>query len=265
MKRITAFALVSLTCALATAQSVSLKTETGVEAGLQLSGYRYQEPGLMSLSGQKLGIALDGTYAFNSFFLTGGLRHASGNVDYTSNGTGSSAANGDRLLEMRAAVGMDVAVGSHVIAPYAGLGYRVLENDLRGRSSTGAMGYRRKSEYQFLMLGAEHRMQVGEQAKLVTSLEYNHLLSGRQTSYFADISPAYAAVFGNPVNDQDKGHGLRLGMDYVVKNWTVGVFAGYWKIADSKVNTYTDGVFIYSLREPKNDTRELGVRVKYRF
>jgi hypothetical protein len=42
--------------------------------------------------------------------------------------------------------------------PYAGLGFRYLYNDLRGTSSTGAIGYRRESHYFYVPLGVTLRV-----------------------------------------------------------------------------------------------------------
>ena len=242
--------------------AVSLKTTDGYEIGAQVSNYKYEEPGLMNLKGTKLGLTGSATKNLgNDWYVVGDLRFAFGDVDYT--GSGTKSGNPDRLWDLRAMGGKDFAVGSYVLSPYAGLGYRTLFNDLRGVSNTGAIGYRRNSEYLYLPLGVTHRFQTDSVSRISTSLEYNYLISGSQKSYLSDVFPGLS----DPVNRQKNGYGFRLSSAYEKKDWSVGVLYNYWNIKDSEI---TDLLYLgvptgFVVWEPKNNTNEYGVQVKYRF
>jgi len=239
------------------ASAVSLRTADGFEIGEQVSNYQYEEPGVMNVKGVKLG--LTGSVAMNIgdvLYVAGDLRFAFGDVDYT--GSGTKRNNPDRLWDLRATGGKDLAAGGTVLSPYAGLGYRTLLNDLRGTSSTGAIGYRRNSEYWYLPLGVTHRFKAGRFSRISTSLEYDYLIIGKQTTYWSDVGPGLS----DQVNRQKSGYGLRLSSAYEIKNWSIGVFYYYWNIEESERNYLSSLVYVY---EPKNNTSEYGVQVKYRF
>jgi len=237
--------------------ALSLKTTDGFEIGAQVSSYTYEEPGLMDMKGAKLG--LTGSAAKNlgnDWYAVGDARFAFGEVEYT--GSGTKSGNPDQLWDLRVVGGRDFAAGGPALSPYAGLGYRTLFNDLRGATSTGAAGYRRTSEYVYLPLGVTHRFQTNSVSRISTSLEYDYLISGRQTTYLSDVD----AGLGDPVNQQKNGYGVRLSSAYEKKDWSVGFFYYYWNIAESEKHYLSSLVYVY---EPKNNTNEYGVQVKYRF
>lgn len=237
--------------------ALSLRTTDGFTVGAQISYYSYEEPGVMDMKGVKLGLAGSAAKTLgNDWHVIGDLRFAFGEVDYT--GSGTKRNNPDQLWDLRATGGKDLAAGNAVLAPYAGLGYRTLFNDLRGTTSTGAAGYRRTSEYVYLPLGVTHRFQTNSDSRISTSLEYDHLISGRQTTYLSDVDPG----IGDPVNKQKKGSGLRFSTAYETRDWSVGVFYYYWNIAESERTYLSSVLYVY---EPKNNTAEYGVQVKYLF
>jgi hypothetical protein len=245
------------------AQQIDLKTAEGYELALQYSNYKYEEPDLMTNKGSKFGVEINSSKKNYDYFLTGSLRYAVGDVKYT--GSGTSSGNEDHLWDLRLVGGKDIDIKNYVFAPYIGLGRRNLFNDLRGTSSTGAVGYRRNSEYIYNLIGVSHRVKLDGESRITTTIEYNNLFSGRQKSYLSDVSAAYAAVFGDPVNKQTKGHGGKVSLSYERSNWSTGIFYSRWNIGDSQVNTFTSGGTTYSVYEPKNNTNEIGVQVKYRF
>jgi len=246
------------------AQQIDLKTLAGHELAIQYSDYKYEEPGLMNNKGGKLGLEIISSKILtDDYFLTGSFRYAIGDVKYT--GSGTKSGNQDHLWDLRLVGGKDIVIKDYVIAPYIGVGRRNLFNDLRGTTSTGAVGYRRNSEYIYIPIGVSHRVKLDGESRITTAIEYNYLVSGRQTSYLSDVSAAYAAVYGDPVNKQTKGHGGKVSLSYDKSNWSTGVFYSRWNIGDSKVNTYISGGTTYTVYEPKNNTNEIGVQVKYRF
>lgn len=252
--------------ALAHAQGMPLKTTTGIEIGGQLSQYSYEEEVnnsfFMSLKGSKIGLVGSYTRA-----LEGGVywgvdgRFAAGNNHYKSASTGEASHNPDHYTDARLTAGRDIELGSQVLSLYSGLGTRYLKSDLRGYSTTGAVGYRRSSHYLYLPLGVTHRFRLSDQARWATTLEYDHLIEGTQKSYLTDV----AGYTSDLKNQQNKGHGLRLNLAYETATWSVGMFYQAWNIDDSEMGTYTSTTTVYTGYEPRNTTREVGVQIRYRF
>lgn len=236
-------------------------TQTGSDIGLSLSSYQYQEPGIMSSKGAKLGLDVRTVRALeNGHFLRGDLRYAFGSVDYT--GSGSANGQQDWYIEGRGLAGRDWSVGESVLAPYAGLGYRYLANDARGITTTGAAGYRRASNYFYLPVGVTHRYALDEQARLVTEVEYDYLLTGRQFSGLSDAGLGY----GDVTNKQSSGFGLKLSTTYAKDNWAIGPYAHYWNIGRSDtVSVYRNGAPVGFGAEPKNNTVEFGLKASQQF
>jgi hypothetical protein len=249
---------------MARAESIRLKTQTGNDIGLSLSSYKYQEPGVMSLKGMKFGLDIQATNLLpNTYFLRGDLRYASGSVDYNSNDTGSASGNPDWYIEARELVGKDWSVNNSVFSPYTGLGYRYLFNDARGLSSTGYSGYRRESNYLYLPIGVAHHITLNDQSKLLSTLEYDHLLAGKQITSLSDVGAGYS----DATNNQGHGYGLKLSVMYENDNWAMGPYAHYWNIGQSNVvpeiqNGSPTG---WGLAEPKNNTVEFGLKASQRF
>lgn len=250
------------------AQGMPLATTTGSEIGIQISNYRYEEDlksaFFMSLEGKKLGITAAFTQVYaDNWYLTLDGRYASGNTDYTSASTGSSSANPDNITEVRMTAGQDQPLGAQLLSPYAGLGYRYLNNDLRGYTTTGHAGYRRTSTYLYLPLGMTHRLRLDGDARFSTTFEYNYLIEGVQRSYLTDVPGA--GYTSDLLNQQRNGHGLRLNLAYETSSWSAGVFYHYWNIADSDLGVATKSAVVATGYEPHNITKEFGVQLKYRF
>jgi hypothetical protein len=245
------------------AQSTLLGTSQGTELGIQVSNYLYQEElngsFLMSTQGNKLGLTANMTVVLSGdWYVKGDGRYAWGNVNYT--GSGTKASNPDALAELRILAGRDFGIGNYLLSPYAGIGVRSLSNDLRGLTSSGAAGYRRESWYTFLPLGVTHRFALDGNARVSTSLEYDHLVEGRQRSYTTDFGAT-----SDLNNVQKNGYGVLLSVAYETDEWSTGFFYQYWDIQDSEKGTYTDPSFVYVAIEPHNTTKEFGVQLKYRF
>lgn len=129
-----------------------------------------------------------------------------------------------------------------------------------------AGGYRRTSQYLYIPIGVTHRFwAIDKVSRISTSIEYDYFVKGEQKSYLSDVNPTYAALFGDQVNKQKKGYGARISSSYERKNWSAGLFLNYWNIADSEINSYVVYPFIISFMEPKNETIEMGLEIKYRF
>lgn len=244
-----------------------LKTKTSNEIGLTVSSYEYKEPDIsMSQKATKVGIDYNGAMALsNDWFVRGDLRYATGKTDYSSPASGTKNGNPDWYYELRGTFGRDFSMGTYSLSPFAGLGYRYLFNDIRGRTSTGAAGYRRESIYYYLPIGATHRLKLESAARLLTTLEYDYLINGKQKSYFSDVTTLYPDV----TNNQHKGYGIRGSMYYEKDNWSFGPWFQYWNIDKSDLAPFTVTVlgvtYTGNAWEPKNTTTEYGLRLGYKF
>jgi len=253
-----------LVAGMARAESTALASQTGSDIGLSLSSYKYREPDVMSSAGAKLGLDLRITQVLQSqLFIRGDLRYAFGPVDYT--GSGSMSGQPDWYIEARGLIGKDWTLGDAVFSPYIGLGYRYLLNDARGISCIGStcyFGYRRESNYLYLPIGVTHRIALNDRARLVTELEYDHLLSGKQISMLSDGGVGYSDV----TNKQNSGYGLKLSVMYEKNKWALGPYLHYWNIDQSDtVIVYQNGIPVGIGYEPKNDTVEFGVKARQQF
>ena len=254
-----ALALGALTAPLAQAQTRGLGTQAGEEVGLSVSTYTYDEPGYMDLKATKLGVDYAVTRTFagawpkagETSFLTGELRFATGQAQYTNNSATRASGLDDWYWEARALYGMDVEMDGYVLSPYAGLGYRYLYNDLRSLAN----GYRRESRYLSMPLGVTVRTRAAEQSQLLTTFEYVHLLSGKQDVLLSDIGASRQDVRLN----QPSGSALRLKVIRQFPTWSIGPTFTYWRVGSSDIGG-TPAVF-----EPKNNTVELGLSIKLRF
>jgi len=216
------------------------------------AGYLYKEPGLMSLSGGKAGVAIDAETAVSHGAALGVyLRGASGETSYSSTGTGSSYGNGDFYVESIASIRMLSETG---LTMRAGLGYRYLMSDIRGTTSTGHAGYRRESNYVFSALG----LSVKEPFKLTKSkidLEYDRLVRGWQISRLSDVDQTIQDL----QNKQRSGFGLRAKLTLTIWGAQIGPYINYWNIDRSDIAPLVQsGVVVGYGIEPANETTEIG-------
>ncbi|MBE0513665.1 hypothetical protein [Sulfurimonas sp.] len=262
------FLIISLAEADTSERNFSLKTVDSFEIGVQSYLYEYEEEVegafFMSNKGTKYGFSASATKTLaDAYYLKGEFRYATGDVEYKS--ASGVADVPDDLYEMRLVVANEKIVDGFLLGSYIGVGYRVLENDLR---DLGSGGYRRTSHYLYIPIGVNHRFKVGKDARISTNIEYDYFAWGEQKSYLSDVGPWQAIVFGDPVNEQKSGYGFRINSAYEQQSWSIGAFFNYWKIEDSEKNYYYDGMYTYTLyeqSEPKNTTKEVGVELKYRF
>ena len=231
------------------AQSGGLATKTGVQVGLSLSDYKYEEPSFMTLKAKKIGLDYSGTYVMgaewpnpeNAWFLRGDLQYSTGKADYRSPISGALNGTTDWYFEARSLVGRDYNMGSYLLAPYIGLGFRHLLNDV---------GYQRESNYTTLPIGVTHKMRLSAQSQLLTTVEYMHLIRGVQHTKLALQSVSLV---------QHSGYGLRLGVMKRFDTWSIGPTLTYWHMGPSDVGGQPPVI------EPKNTTYELGFKGVYHF
>lgn len=241
----------------ALAQTRGLGTQAGEEVGLSVSTYTYDEPGVMDLKATKLGVDYSITQTYkgtwpnqgDTTFVTGELRYANGDTRYSNVGGQTGSGLTDWYWEARALVGLDIDMDGYVLAPYMGLGYRYLYNDLR--NLTGSSGYRRESRYLSVPMGVTVRTRADAQSQLLTTLEYVHLLSGRQDVRLSDAGLTDVSL------NQRSGSGLRLRVIRQFPTWSIGPTLTYWRVGASD----SVGGWV----EPKNNTVEVGISLRRRF
>jgi len=242
----------------AAAQADPLATRKGLEMGVQVSTYEYEEPALARLEGERLGLTAAYTFRNDTrLFSRIEGRFSWAELDYEGSGTKSD--NPDQLYELRMLVGRDYPEGGKVWAPYVGLGFRYLYNDIRGFTSTNAVGYRRESRYWYVPLGLTVRIPMGGKWVFAPQLEFDAFASGSQTSYLTDTG---IPGLNDANNRQGHGEGGRGQLAFESPRWAFSVWFSYWHIKDSDVVPIGGGLGGY---EPENSTEEYGVEVRYRF
>ena len=241
----------------AVAQGDPLATRGGWEVGVQAAGYEYDEPFFATLEGERVGVSASYTFlGRDNAHSRIEARYSYAQLDYTGSGTLSGVP--DHLFELRGIVGFDYRKGRYAWVPYAGVGFRYLHNDLRGVTSTGALGYRRRSQYFYLPVGLGLRIPLAGAWVMAPQIEYDAFARGRQRSYLSDASPAYS----NATNEQGHGRGVRAQLSFEGPRWAFSLWSHYWKIKISDIQPVAPGLGVL---EPANTTHETGVELRLRF
>lgn len=229
------------------------------ELGPEISYITYKEPGVMREKGMMYGI--DGSYTYhNKLMLKADGRFSYGQVDYKNTGTMNDI--DDYMLEFRGLGGYDFSVlASSMLTPYIGIGYRYLNDDMSGRtSSTGAAGYEREISYIYSPIGIEMTTAF-ENWSIGAILEYDYFWDGTVKGHLGDV-PGYYDI----ENDQDEGYGIRGSINFKKKgekiDFVIAPFIRYWNIKDSETTTDPAGT---SWIEPKNNSTEFGIKFAAKF
>lgn len=135
------------------------------------------------------------------------------------------------------------------------------------RTTTGAWGYERISQYWYTPVGVEVVSRRSKGWQIGFNAEYDHFWKGRQESRLGDLpslEPSRYLYYWDAKNDQRKGYGARGSIE-VVREWNQTIFVlkpfvNYWNIKDSDM--YDVNLTAY---EPKNETLEYGVNFGARF
>ena len=150
-----------------------------------------------------------------------------------------------------------------LVTPYAGLGYRYLNDDSSGRiSSFGDLGYERESNYSYYPLGVEFGAPLSQKWKMGMNVEYDIFRHGTQKSHFG-------GSLGTISNDQQSGYGMRGSLKFLMKSKSFDIaiepFVRSWDIKDSDSAFSRFGSLILRIYEPKNETLEAGCKVALLF
>jgi len=223
--------------------------------------HNYEEPGLMEQEGMFYGLSGAITWTRNYTLMIDGTL-AWGQVDYTSNGTGTMDDIDDIHAEARISIGKDFIINDTLsVMPYAGFGYWYLEDDSVGRlSSTGHYGYMRKANYYYSPLGARLTIQPKNDVWFTITAEYDYFWQGNQETDFSSLDGQRYD------NRQKSGYGLRgsIGMHKLFGStlFSVEPFVRYWDIDKSEEEIMgVMGPWVVVGYEPANETLESGVRL----
>ncbi len=225
--------------------------------GTHISYIKYEEPGIMEEKGYMYGLLASFTYHDEYMYKAEG-RFSYGQVDYTGSGTLDNI--NDYMIELRGLFGYDFITTTSVYTPYFGFGYRYLYDDLRGTTSTGAEGFRRKANYYYTPIGIETLTTMDDTWSIVVILEYDYFWDGQQESFLSDMGLGW----GDISNDQNTGYGYRgsiklrnedIGIHYEIEPYFI-----YWNIDDSELVLIPGSGGSYGY-EPANNSTEYGIRV----
>jgi len=264
MKKILA---ITLCFAFISMGSVLAQTELpkhSADLGTEISYIKYKEPGVMEEKGMMYGIV--GSYTYRpKFMLRAEGRFAYGQVDYKNSGTLDNI--DDYILEFRGLGGYDFSVfTASTLTPYIGIGYRYLNDDMTGTTSTGALGYERESNYLYSPIGVEIITPLKNDWSVGATLEYDYFWKGIQKSHLSDTGLG----LGDIENDQNKGYGIRGSVKFQKKgeklDFVIEPFIRYWNIKKSKETAITySGTIIGYGYEPKNNSTEIGCKLAVKF
>jgi len=183
------------------------------------------------------------------------MRFSNGLSNYASHGSTSNNIN--KILDIRL-LSSNILNVFNIDFPKVllGVGYRELNDDARGVSSLGGLGYRRTSQYKYIPIVLENSIATA-QKKIVARIEYDYFISGEQKSFLSDTQIRSHDIS----NLQSKGYGLRGSLSFQHNDWTIEPFVEYWSIGDSDKVYKLVWPYIYSYMEPKNKTKEVGLKI----
>jgi hypothetical protein len=231
------------------------------EIGIEASHITYKEPGFMEEEGDMSGVLFSYAHYSRIFFWKIGGELTAGLVDYSNSGELEDI--DDLMFEFRLLFGLHFPLHiakSSFLGPYWGFGYRYLNDDSSGMTSTtGAAGYNRESNYLYLPVGVEGVIGFGKGWSIGMSLEPDIFLAGVQVSHLSDADPACEDAY----NLQGSGFGFRCRakVQYEfggIVALTLEPFIKYWNIQKSEEATIDYGGVDVVVWEPKNNSTEIG-------
>jgi len=264
MKRIVLILVfgVSLGKALAFAEPERMQVfgrDLGVEMGIETSYISYTEPGVMREEGFMQGITAALAFREYNYMLSIEARASMGQVDYHSGDSGDIDDIDDSMWEVRGIAGYDFELSETLaVTPYIGLGYRHLNDNMGGMTSTrGSLGYDREISYTYSPIGIDVTKAFENTWNIKLRLEYDYFIEGHAESHLGSI-PGYYDI----ENDQEGGRGARGSIMFKRKgeamDFIIEPFYRYWRIKDSKA-TKDPGGSIWM--EPKNTSKEFGINL----
>jgi len=230
--------------------------------GLLGNYYQYRETShnkfLMHFKGYMVGGLAGYSYTTQEGFLFGAeIDFSGGAVNYDSNRTGSMSNVKQNKFEGRLKSGKNFHMANGLtLTPYTGFGVRVKSDYMGGRrTSTGHIGYDRRSTYLYIPVGTKLKKQLSSDWAVEAFGEFDIFLHGIQHSDGVGNHPA-------TTHTQKRGYGVRGNIEAVKTfskkhSLSFGPFINFWHVKDSNI--------VKNSMEPNNQTIEAGVALKYRF
>lgn len=244
----------------------------GVDLGLELGQFEYEEPGVMTEKGLQYGLYASYTH---HFFENARVQlYASvvgGDLDYDGGLSGEDPDTGKRytlpatgespnaIFNGRLTGGYRFPVGPVRLTPFAGYGYRFLRNDLNqplevegyGTFDDPRSGYWRDQTYHYLPLGLLVGAALPGGWEIEGTLEYDVFLGGSNHSYNDyGIDQTFT---------QSGGSGYRFAVKFLSPAFfervrvSVEPFYEHWAVDDSDI--------VEGFLEPNNSNSTFGLRV----
>ncbi|WP_119343778.1 hypothetical protein [Facilibium subflavum] len=219
--------------------------------------YKYAEPGYMKITGLSVGLQFDYQYIQKNNLvlqIQSQLGFVNGKYDGSLlNSQPYSNSNDDSyIFSVAPSVGYRFSFSNNAmqLIPYAGLGYRFLNND----TSDTSAGYQRLSNYFYLPVGFQFEQQL-KRWQWQLNAEFDYLIYGNQ----------YSGIDGGVNNPQHHGWGanasLLFGHQVDSVGWYVGPYIKYWRIQQSDTASGNTSSWV----EPENYTVDAGVMFKFVF
>lgn len=237
-------------------------------AGLTYYGDTYEEPGLMETDTNYFGLVGSFGYKHQGLLTMLDASMATGEADYTSNGTGSAEGIREYEFDNRLLFGMESDYApNQMFTYYTGLGHRYYDMKLKGVvTTTGALGYDRRISQLYIPVGMKYSYLTESGWHLRPGAEFDWLFWGNVSSRLRGTG---IAGLNNVENRQKKGFGLRgefmIGKDASATNglgFEFGPYVRYWDVDDSDVQPI--GNNLQGL-EPANERTQFGVSAKMLF
>lgn len=257
-----------------------------LEIAYEHSNYTYREPGLMKLSGPKNGVSVsylmrsvlsadfnseDTSFAMLDFrYMDGDTKYDGGYMNW--DGTITPYSEGgldDYYFEAAFKLGKSFELASPLtLYPYFGIGWRQLRNHMDELASGG---YQRTQTYLYIPFGAQVEWDIAPVFTLTFKGEADWMVYGNNNS---ELVGGYSVYDRDSVSfHQSQGYGLRVSAKGQVNLNKIGLFIEpffrYWHIQNSEeVWFYWGGdpsSPALSMVEPKNNTKEYGIRLGIAF
>lgn len=227
-------------------QAGSWRPAGPIRWGMSLGLHTYREPD-MRLTGPTLGLRAAAPLWVGDWPVSLEAEVAVGIDRYTSASSGSL----DGVKRLASAWHLLVGSARTGLVPRAGLSLTTDWTDLRGQTSRGLSGYERLN--QSLWLGAQWLV-AQEESPAPWRLRAGALITGRQSSYFSQVSSSY----GDVINRQNRGALVELEAPWRIAGVDASLRMGFKAYADSKLALAPGYGLVY---EPANRALELGITI----
>ena len=251
--------LVTLLSSLSTTSNSADKIGVTQDLGILITGYyKYDEPDFMYNKSEvqdhllnNFGIMYN---AKNNFLFEGYLNQLEFDADfrrfdinYWSNGTGTVKNVENDVYNLRALYGIQA---SDKLMFKTGYGYRhLIDKKKGGITTTGAVGYDRIQEYEYIPFIVEANMPIaGVNGKL--KLEYDHFIYGFNQNEFVNSA-------SNVNMRNDDGYSMKVSYKFPYSGINIEPYYEYMNVEKSTT--------VSGSTEPHNTTTEFGVKVSKTF